>query len=83
MRKAQEDVLARTEAERFVGDAMEAAGIIDSTVMEPAETGRLLLDHVAAAVEFETGISKDPERKPVAMRRLVITGPWVVDPTGK
>lgn len=82
MRKAQEDVLARTEAERFIGDELEATGLIDSSANEPTEAGKRLLDQVAKAVEFERGTSKDPDRNTVPMRRLVITGPWTVDPDG-
>jgi hypothetical protein len=81
-RKATDDVMARTEAERVLGNEMEATGTIDSTNIEPAEAGRRVLDQVAAAVEFETGVSKDPDGKQVPMRRLVITGPWTVDPDG-
>lgn len=82
MRKAQDDPMARTEAERFVGDALEATELIDSTVVEPTTGGKILLDQVAKAVEFERGTSKDPDRNTVPMRRLVITGPWMVDPDG-
>lgn len=81
MRKAQEDVLARSEAERVVGDEMEAVGLIGGDTL-PAEAGRLLLNRVAKAVEFEHGTSKDPDKNTVPMRRLVITGPWVVNPDG-
>lgn len=80
MRKTQEDVLARTAAERYVGDQMEAAGLIDSSASEPAEAGRQLLAQVAKTVEFERGLSRDPDRKEVPMRRMVITTGWEVDP---
>jgi hypothetical protein len=82
MRKANEDVLARTEAERLVGDEMEALGLIDSSANEPVDAGRRLLNQIGKTVEFETGTSKDPDRNAVAMRRLVITTPWEVDPNG-
>jgi hypothetical protein len=79
-RKATEDVLARTEAERAVGDELEALGLIDSALNEPTEAGRKLLDQIGMYVQFETGDSKDPDKNIVPMRRIVITGPWRVDP---
>ena len=82
MRKAQDDLMARTEAERVVGDELEATGLINSEVHEPTAVGKTLLDRMAKTVEFETGTSKDPDRNTVPMRRLVITGPWTVDPDG-
>lgn len=82
MRKATEDVLARTEAERQIGDVLESEGLIDSSTHEPTEVGRAVLNALGKAVEFETGTSKDPDRNAVAMRRLVITTAWEVDPNG-
>jgi hypothetical protein len=82
MRKANEDVLARTEAERQIGDILEAESLIDSSTYEPTAVGKSVLDALGKAVEFETGTSKDPDRQAVAMRRLVITGAWEVDPNG-
>lgn len=82
MRKANEDVLARTEAERQIGDVLEREGLIDSSAYEPIAAGRAVLNALGKAVEFETGTSKDPDRNAVAMRRLVITTPWEVDPNG-
>jgi hypothetical protein len=82
MRKANEDVLARTEAERQIGDVLEREGLIDSSTHEPTEVGRKVLNALAKTVEFETGTSKDPDRQAVAMRRLVITTAWEVDPNG-
>lgn len=79
MRKATEDVLARTEAERQIGDALEALGLIDSSTHEPTEAGLKLLGIIGKAVEFERGTSKDPDKEVVPMRRIVITGPWQVD----
>lgn len=82
MRKATEDVLARTEAERQIGDVLEAEGLIDSSTYELAAAGRAVLNALGRFVEFETGTSKDPDRQAVAMRRLVITTAWEVDPNG-
>lgn len=80
MRKAQEDALARTEAERLVGGQLEDLNLIDNGEVEPTEAGRQLLSQVAKTVEFERGTSRDPDRNTVPMRRLVITTGWVVDP---
>jgi hypothetical protein len=82
MRKATEDVLARTEAERYVGDELKALELINSSTQEPTDAGRQLLGQIAKTVEFETGTSKDPDRNVVPMRRLVITTGWTVDPNG-
>jgi hypothetical protein len=82
MRRTNEDVLARTEAERQIGDVLEREGLIDSSTHEPTAVGRTVLNALAKAVEFETGTSKDPDRNAVAMRRLVITTAWEVDPNG-
>lgn len=79
-RKAEEDALARTAAERFVGEALEALGLVDAAPAGPTELGRALLGQVAKYVEFERGESTDPDRQKVAMRRMVITTPWEVDP---
>lgn len=79
MRKAQDDALARTEAERVIGDELESSGVIDSNTHEPTEAGRRILAQIAKAVEFET-ITKRVGDEEIALRRLVITGPWEVDP---
>jgi hypothetical protein len=81
MRKAQDDVMARTDAERSVGDELEATGLINSSANEPAEAGRVLLG-MFKAIEFETTSRKVGDEE-LRLRRLVITGPWEVDPTGK
>lgn len=81
MRKAQEDPLARTVAEHHLGDALEASGLIDSTAYEPTEVGRATLKDFAEAVQFETATSR-VAGKDIRLRRLVITGPWEVDPNG-
>lgn len=80
-RKAEEDVLARTAAERELGEILIDQGFapIESDP-DPAEMGRRALSVFAKAVQFETGESTDPDRQKVAMRRVVITGPWEVDP---
>lgn len=79
-RKVEDDVLARGAAEREIGEALIAEGIASETDV-PAELGRRVLGRTAQAVQFEIGESTDPDRRKVAMRRLVITGPWMVDPT--
>jgi hypothetical protein len=80
MRKATEDVLARTEAERQIGDKLEAHGLIDSVRNEPTEVGRAVVDGFRAA-EFEKTIRRVGDED-IHLRRLVITGPWEVDPNG-
>lgn len=79
-RKVEDDVMARTAAERAIGDVMEATGVIDSSTNEPTEAGRLVLGELARAVQFEKATSKDPDGVVVPQRRIVITGPWEVDP---
>jgi hypothetical protein len=78
-RKVEDDVMARTEAERVIGDALAEAGLTDAGD-SATEEGRTVLGLIAKAVQFEKGESKDPDRHVVGMRRLVITGPWTVDP---
>jgi hypothetical protein len=56
--------------------------VIDSSTHEPTEVGRKVQNALFKTVEFETGTSKDPDRQAVAMRRLVITTAWEVDPDG-
>jgi hypothetical protein len=80
-RKAEEDVLARTEAERKIGEELQSLGLIDDTTNETAGLARELLNVLAKAVQFETGTSKDPDRNEVPMRRLVLTFNWEVDPS--
>lgn len=80
MRKANEDVLARTEGERKVGDLLEACGLIDSDAHEPTEVGRAVVDGFRA-VEFETTVRKVGDED-IRLRRLLFTGPWEVDPNG-
>lgn len=82
MRKAQDDVMARTAAERLLGDRMEAEGLIDSSAIEPTEAGNRLLAEIEA-VEFEQTVSKVRGGIEVPLRRLVITTNWEVDPAGK
>lgn len=79
-RKATEDVLARTEVEREIGDVLFEEGLIGPET-DAVAVGRKVLAALAKTVEFETGTSKDPDRQVVPMRRAVITGPWLVDPT--
>lgn len=80
MRKATEDALARTAAERFVGEELVDCQIVEE--LDGIEPAGRLLGQVAKTVEFERGTSKDPDKNTVPMRRLVITGPWEVDPDG-
>lgn len=81
MRRALDDVLARTEAERVVGDELEATGLINSSTHEPTAAGKALLDSFKA-VEFEKASRKVGDEE-LRLRRLVITGPWEVDPTSR
>jgi hypothetical protein len=77
-RKATEDVMARTEAERILAEEMSAVGVAgDEEVLAAA---REVLGQLAETVEYERGTSVDPDRKKVPMRRLVTTGPWLIDP---
>lgn len=80
MRKAQDDAMARTLAEREIGNALEGEGLIDSNTHEPTAAGNLLLGQFASAVEFERGTGRTPDGQKVAQRRIVITGAWMVDP---
>lgn len=79
-RKAQDDVLARTESERELAAVLVDEGVV--SVDEAIDVARKVLGVLAKAVQFETATSKDPDRNIVANRRLVITGPWTVDPNG-
>lgn len=76
MRKANEDVLARTAVERMVGDL-----IAPST---DGEVDGLAKSVVGAfeAVEFER-VVKTVGDEQIALRRPVLTGAWEVDPNGK
>ena len=76
MRKAQDDVMARSAAETRVAD------LLASTPEGPAGDGGLSVRQVLGefkAVEFETTTRKVGDEE-VKLRRLVITGPWEVDP---
>lgn len=80
-RKVTDDALARTAAERAIGEILIDEGFVPIEASpEPGEMGRRVLGVLAKAVQFETGESKDPDRQVVPMRRLVITGVWEVDP---
>lgn len=76
MRKAQDDVMARGAAERMLSD------LIDEDTVSREGALQMAKDLVGEfkAVEFERGTSKDPDKQIVPMRRVVLTGPWEVDP---
>lgn len=76
MRKAEDNVLARTAAERVIGD-----------LIAPSTDGEVdgLAKGVVGAfetVEFETAVSKVRGGSEVHLRRLVLTSAWEVDPNG-
>jgi hypothetical protein len=73
MRKAQDDPMARTAAERKLGDI-----IAPSTDGEVDQLTREVL-RAFPGVEFETVIKKVGDQE-LSLRRLVITGAWEVAP---
>lgn len=73
MRKANEDVLARTAVERMVGDII--APNTDGEVDRLAKT----VVSVFKAVEFER-VVKTVGDEQIALRRPLLTGAWEVDP---
>lgn len=79
MRKAQDDVMARGFAEHKVGDILESRGLVDSVDHEPVQTGRQVVGEFEA-VEFERSVTKVRGGGEVALRRVVLTGKWEVDP---
>jgi hypothetical protein len=79
MRKAQDDAMARTQAERDLGDLFASNGHSVGSYDEDVTAARGLLSNFPA-VEFERGTGRTPDGQKVAQRRVVITGPWVVDP---
>lgn len=78
MRKAQENALARTVAENKLCE-MLAIGDVNVGEIDRAAVKQVLGEF--KAVEFET-ITKRVGDEEIALRRLVITGPWEVDPSG-
>lgn len=81
MRKANEDVIARSVAENQVGDLMWAATGTGSPDRDKCvEDARIVLN-AFKAVEFEKTVRQIGDEK-VYLRRLAITGPWEVDPAG-
>lgn len=78
MRKAQENALARTVAENKLCE-MLAIGDVNVGEIDRAAVKQVLGEF--KAVEFET-ITKRVGDEEIALRRLVITGPWEVDPGG-
>lgn len=81
MRKAADDPMARTVAENQVGamfaDNGHTIGDIDSDVA----AARGLLSNFRS-VEFEH-VTRSVGDEEIKLRRLVITGPWEVDPDGR
>ncbi len=78
-RKTQDDPMARTEAERGLAAELLNCGVVDGADL-PVSAASAVLGQIGKTVEFERGASTDPDRQKVRMRRLVITGPWFVDP---
>lgn len=79
MRKATDDVMARTAAESKLADLLDSTGMpIGNSEGGPTIVARELLAEFKA-VEFET-TSKKVGDETINLRRLVITGPWEVDP---
>lgn len=81
MRKAQDDVMARGAAERLIADYLDLEDAMTPFADGGAGNVRGLVGEFKA-VEFERGTSKDPDKQVVPMRRVVLTGPWEVDPDG-
>lgn len=75
MRKAQDDAMARAAAESKVADLLtdQAGAAPDDRTAVTAILGEF------KAVEFETTTRKVGDEE-IHLRRLVITGPWEVDP---
>lgn len=77
MRKPTEDAIARTVAENRVADLLtEQTGVAEKDM----DVARAVLGEFSA-VEFET-TGRDVQGERINLRRLVITGPWEVDPNG-
>lgn len=80
MRKAQDDPIARSVAENQVADISEPFGTDESDPVGMAQASAIL--GAFKAVEFETTSRKVGDEE-IPLRRLVITGPWEVNPSGK
>lgn len=78
MRKAQDDVMARTAAESRLSDHLEQ---LNAATDDAADQMARDLIGTFKAVEFETTSRKVGDEE-VPLRRLVITGAWEVDPNG-
>jgi hypothetical protein len=79
MRKANEDPIARTVAEHELADTLGRTGMpIGNSEGGPMSASKELVG-AFKAVEFETTSRKVGDDE-VKLRRLVITGPWEVDP---
>jgi hypothetical protein len=81
MRKAQDDPIARTVAENQLGDMFAGNGRSVGDRDSDVSAARGLLG-AFKAVEFET-TSRNVGDQVIPLRRLIITGPWEVDPGGK
>jgi len=78
MRKAQDDAMARTQAERDLGELLTSASS-EEDFERAQQVARETLG-AFPAVEFERGTGRTPDGQKIEQRRVVITGPWVVDP---
>lgn len=78
MHRPEEDVLARTEAERMLADLIDDGEVHEFTSKAAAEAKGIL--DAFPAVQYDTTVSKARGTE-VKLRRLVITGPWEVDIT--
>lgn len=80
MRKTKNDALARTEAEREIGDLLMGAPIGAYADSGDARRDAEFVVSSFKAAEFETVTRKVGDEE-IALRRVVMTGPWMVDPT--
>lgn len=77
MRKAQDDPIARTVAENKIADITDGYDRDGSDPVGMAEVAAIL--GAFKAVEFEVTVKQVGDEQ-IHLRRLVITGPWEVDP---
>jgi hypothetical protein len=76
MRKATDDVMARSAAESRLSDQLEQ---LNAATDDAADQMARDLIGTFKAVEFETKTVKS-QGEEIHLRRLVITGEWEVDP---
>lgn len=86
MDKPTDDAMARTVAESRFGDTIheyaDRSYRSPNSPIDHDEAVRVARDHLAVfpSVRFETVTAVDADRS-ITMRRLILTGPWEVDPS--